>query len=161
MAQRPLGTAPRPPVCPLSLCLRQGHRGPCEVEEVVWGPESSPLSLKKGKLRPREGWRVSGGQKRPSLGSESGPPCPQEAEARGGRAPSRVPVPYPHSRVALCGELDRPIPEPSWPRTWCGAADPPGGLEARRLRVVTTGVREQLCLPGPPAIPHVCVSCDE
>lgn len=67
---------PGPPVCPLSLCLRQGHRGPCEVEEVVWGPESSPLSLKKGKLRPREGWRVSGGQKRPSLGSESAPSLP-------------------------------------------------------------------------------------
>lgn len=68
-------------VSPLSVCLPQGHRIPCELQEVFQVPESSLLHLKKGN-RPRERCTVTGGRNpdlwAPGLlfSSPTSPPCP-------------------------------------------------------------------------------------
>lgn len=131
---RPLRTASRTSWgVSLSVCLPQGHRIPCELEDVFQVPESS-LCSKKGKQAQRmmdSEW----GQKphlRPQV-SSSRPlrPLPaltletvlgMPAGVRHGRASS-----VPTLRVPAPGLLPG-HPLLSGPRAWCGAG-PPGELE--------------------------------
>lgn len=125
-ATRHSSQAPR--VCPLSLCLPQGHRIPCEVEEVFQGPKSSPLCLKKEKLRPREGWRVSGGQKRLSLGSKSAvffSLCPKKLRLGRGEHPAGCRAAVPAPGWLSAESWTGPSRSPAGPGPGVGWQDPP------------------------------------